>query len=213
VYQGEGLRPTAASPDPDADRERSLRRTRGRLRRYSSANRFDRLVTLTNRDVCLDFDVFTRRLAAFERRLRQRHPEMPWAFSYELHPEGHGWHAHGGLPWWVAHAELAALWGHGFVHIRRFKGRTGTRPGLDAARQVGRYIAKYAGKDNEAIPPGRQRYRVRHGYQPEAVRVYLGHPEDVPGALAWLLEDEPSYRWSSSGSPEWTGPPAWFVST
>lgn len=202
------------------DHERSIRRSRGRLRRFAVHNRLARLVSLTYRGRgCHDFDRMRADVALFERRLREAFPALAFVFTYELHPGGHGWHVHGGVSKGVPVARLAALWGHGFVDIRMvrvggsrgFPGRpAGT--GRAGCRRVAVYLSKYVGKDAEGIPAGRQRYSVRQGFQPGCRRVFLGSPEEVLRAILVELGGEvPSYAWSSSGAPAWVGPPAEYV--
>lgn len=202
------------------DQERSIRRSRGRLRRFAVHNRLARLVSLTYRGRgCHDFNRMRDDVALFERRLREAFPALAFVFTYELHPGGHGWHVHGGVSSSVAQARLESLWGHGFVDIRmvrvggsrRFPGRpAGT--GREGCRRVAVYLSKYVGKDAEGIPAGRQRYSVRQGFQPGCRRVFLGCPDDVVRSILVELGGEvPSYAWSSSGSPLWVGPPAEYL--
>ena len=202
------------------DHERSIRRSRGRLRRYAVHNRLGRLVSLTYAGTgCHDFDRMRADVALFERRLREAFPALAFEFTYELHPGGHGWHVHGGVSARIPQARLAALWGHGFADIRmirlnggrRFPGRAGGT-GREMCRRVAVYLSKYVGKEAEGIPAGRQRYSVRQGFQPVCRRVFLGCPDDVARAMLVALGGEvPSYVWSSSGAPEWIGPPAEYV--
>lgn len=196
------------------DRERSTRRSRGRLRRYAVHNRLSRLVTVTYRRPVYEFDRMRLDVAQFERRLRGAYPGVAYQFTYELHPGGHGWHVHGGLSQFIPQARLVALWGHGFVWVFKVRARQfgAVGGGREMARRVAVYLSKYIGKASEVIPAGRQRYSVRQGFQPLCRRVFLGSPDDVCRSMLVELGGEvPSYVWSSSGSPEWNGPPAEFV--
>lgn len=192
---------------------RSIRRSRAALRRYAAANRLRILATLTYAGEGVHgFDRLRADVAYFERRFRAAYPRTAFALAFELHPGGHGWHVHMAVPSYVPKDRLARLWGHGFVDIREVRGRTGTRPGRDAARRVARYLAKYVAKDGAAIPPGRQRYAVRSGFQPRCEVVEVGEAAALEGAYAWLIgEGDPAYVWASMGDADWTGPPVIYA--
>jgi hypothetical protein len=94
-------------------------------------------------------------VAEFARQLRivnggEKHP---YWYSPELHPEGHGWHVNFFIPFRVQHAEIADLWGHGFVWVTdlttSMKGPKGEPLGLcrtprEGLRRAANYGCKYA---------------------------------------------------------------------
>lgn len=201
---------TASTPDPRTDHDR---RAGGRLRRYASENGCDRLVTLTYAEQTDDLRRVMADTSRFLRRLRERHPAIAYVRVFERHASGN-LHVHLAVNRWVAKTELAALWGHGFVDVRRkLAGKTGTRPGREAARRAARYLSKYVVKDPVRLPGG-HRYEVRQGCQP-GQRIVWVDGLDPAAALAQVLDSlgaEPTYRWTSAGSPDWLAPPTAFSS-
>lgn len=200
----------ASASDPRTDHDR---RASGRLRRYAVQNGCDRLVTLTFRDQTSDLPRVARLTARFLRRLRERHPDIAYVRVFERHATGM-LHVHLAVNRWVAKEELAVLWGHGFVDVRRkLAGKSGTRPGREAARRAARYIGKYVVKDPVRMPGG-HRYEVRQGCQPGSRVVWVDGLEPGPALDAVLdsLGIDRTYVWTSAGSPDWTAPPTAFQS-
>jgi len=194
----------------EEDRARAARRARGQIRRYAVANRLRYLWTFTyagegqhdRRQVVADWAAFVRRAQAAGIRLA-------WVRALELHPGGHGYHVHAAIAERVDHARMASLWGHGFVqYSERPRRGVSQREGY---RRTARYIAKYVGKDADLTPPGTHAYEVAQGYAPEVVHVEHSTAEALID-LATRMLGQPTYVWSSSGDPEWCGPPAAYVS-
>jgi len=77
------------------------------------------------------------------------------------------------------------------------------------ARTNARYQAKYLGKDLEVAPFRGQRYRVAHGYQPEAYGFDVdGTMEEAYwAAISAFGGEEPSSEWWSTEDPAWDKPP------
>lgn len=222
--------PVAAGPaeePPAADnstRKRSGRRARSRLRRYSAANRLDRLVVLTYRTPQFDLaqckrdvrEFLRRRLGpvATHRRKRRRSWRTSssfgraWAVTWEQHESG-AWHVNVLLNVYVPHAALERAWGHGYVWITRFQTRRG---GRDGARAAARYVAKYVGKDIEGMASSVHRYEVAQGFQPRVVRLYASSFAELLREPHVVERDRPSYIWQSIGEPSFTGPPVAFAS-
>jgi hypothetical protein len=97
-------------------------------------------------------------VSEFARRLRSDRggENFPYWYSPELHPGGHGWHINFFIPFRVPHAEIEALWNHGFVWVTDFatsmSGPKGEPLGLcrtdrDGYRRAAHYGCKYAQKD------------------------------------------------------------------
>jgi len=178
------------------------------------ANGCTRLATFTYRDGTHDRAQVVRDWRRFARLLRARWPELAWVRVLELHPSGHGYHVHAGLnrgfPNERRDRALARLWGHGFVDLRKLRGKQG---GREDARAAARYLAKYATKDVDDQAPGEHGYEVAQGFQPESVRLRAW---DRDGALAEAIRamggEVPGYVWDSRSVMDWTGPPVLFVS-
>jgi hypothetical protein len=194
---------------PDEHLERSLRRSRGRVRRYAVHNGCSRLLTLTYAPPQpTDARVVLRDVQAFQRALGAAYPALAWVRVFERHKSG-ALHVHVIASGPVPKGRLARLWGHGFVDVRRLG-----RPGESAramARAGARYAAKYIGKGAIA-ESGDHRYEVRQGFQPEAVRVRGWTDSEVWTDLVRAMGGElPAYEWESSTATDWRGPPVRFL--
>ena len=202
--------PSPGAPGPDStDGERAARRAKGRVRRYGVSNRLTRLVTLTCADQTHDPRRMRGRLSEFQRQLRERHPDLAYLRAVERHESG-ALHAHYGVSKFVDYRELRKLWRHGFVDVRKIRTKRG---GREDARAAARYLSKYVTKDPVREGLGGHRYEVRQGFQPRAVLLWAD--SQVGAESAGILEmggEVPAYAWSSSGTPEWNGPPASFLS-
>ena len=172
-----------------------------------------------------------RKVQAFIRRLRRalfRDRAFPYAFSPELHPDGHGWHVNLFLQdLFIDKHWMQRLWGNGNVWFTDFsKDRyvkyTGRRiPAVRAGSAVGgvaraaakaaAYACKYAVKDwaVDEIGVGAHRYEIAEGFQPteqrfrvrtfqEAWDLIKAHPA-VGEVLDWLKLD--------CDLEGWDGPP------
>jgi hypothetical protein len=191
---------------PEDSRARAERRVRSTLRRYCAANRLDRLVVLTFREPEFDLRLAQRRSREFIRRRLRRvmGRDIPYVVGWERHKSG-AWHVNIATGRYVKHAKLERAWGQGFVWVHKFRSDRG---GKDAARQVGRYIAKYVSKDLAGMPSGTHRYEVGQGFRPSVERVYGGSWVSLVG----LLEEErgpAEYVWFA---PVGSGPPIGFAS-
>lgn len=188
--------------------ERAERRARGQIRRYAVRNGCTRLCTLTYAVPVHDPATARRDFAGFSRRLRRARPDVAWVRTFERHQSG-AVHVHVALSAYVPKQLLAALWGHGFIDVRKIRVRAG---GRESARVAARYVAKYVGKD-AAATSGDHRYEVREGYQLRKVSVQAwSWAEVLEGArAAGYVSGRPVYVWSSSTDPTWLGPPVIFA--
>lgn len=169
-----------------------------------------RLVTLTYRGSGQhDRRVVVADVQAFVKRLRRRTPNLRYVWVLELHPGGHGWHVHMLVNRYVSKGLLAEVWGHGFVDARMIRGA-----GPQAAKNAGRYAAKYVAKDAltaQGREPRAQRYGRSEGLGVTEMRAYFGTPayarheveREVGIALSWC---------DCSTLAGWTGPPCWVAS-
>jgi hypothetical protein len=154
--------------------------------------------------------VLLAKLVQFQRRLRDRYPELIWERVLERHKSG-AVHAHYLISERLEHSEVVKLWRHGHVWLSpKVRTKTG---GRDAARVASRYLTKYLVKDPVRDGLGGHRYEVRQGFQHAPIRVWADGLDDARAIAASVMGyREPRYAWSSSGEPAWAGPPASFMS-
>ena len=132
-------------PDAAAD---AARRARGRVRRYCAANGLNRLGTLTYAgEGCREPLVLRKHVAAFFRRLRQRHEvPFPYLWTAEWHPGGHGLHVHFATGRFIHYTWIRGSWPHGLVHIKLL-GDLPVGAGVQGqARLAARYLSKYVAR-------------------------------------------------------------------
>jgi hypothetical protein len=194
-------------------REEAARRARARVRRYGTANRLNRLGTLTYRgEGCHDSLRLRADLAAFFRGLRDGLAAGPFAYLWvpQWHPGGHGLHAHFAVGRFVPRGLIDRCWGQGFVHIKLLDGLPVGSGERAEARLAARYLAGYAGRDldDDGRPFGLHRYEVAQGFQPEKVLVYGCSAEDVIERASSLMGSAPQRVWFSWSVEGWRGPPA-----
>ena len=97
------------------------RRARTKVRRYCAANGLNRLGTVTYAGSGVHDPLVVRRdLAVFFRNLRGAlgGDAFPYVWVPELHPDGHGFHAHFAVGRYVKRSLITDAWGQGFVHIK-----------------------------------------------------------------------------------------------
>ena len=204
--------PAGEAADPDRAAAEAARRARGKIRRYCTANRLNRLGTLTYRGAGNHDPVLLRlHLGEFFRGLRSGlgGRPVPYLWVPEWHKGGHGLHAHFAVGQFVKRGLIEAAWPHGFVHIKLIGDLpVGTGP-IGEARRAAGYLAKYVGKDfdHEKLL-GRHRYEVAQGFQPEPVTLHGYLLDDVMRQAIAAMGRPPSYVWQSQISEGWQGPPA-----
>lgn len=138
----------------------AARRARGKIRRYCTANRLNRLGTLTyagagNHDPLL----LREHLGVFFRRLRGEMggEAFPYLWVPEWHKSGHGLHVHFAVGRFIPRRKIEVSWGHGFVHIKLLGDLPVGSGRLAEARRAALYLAKYAGKDFDRAIRARRR--------------------------------------------------------
>ena len=192
-------------------------------RRYFVVNQLRYLWVLTFAQAHEDRHGVMAEVADFARRLRvlNHNEKFPYWYSPELHPGGHGWHVNFFVPLRLPHAEVANLWGHGFVFVTDFassmKGPKGEPLGLcrsprDGLRRAAHYGCKYAQKDwsPEHVGARNHRYEVAQGFAPQKISRWVQGPREAEQLVdAALSNDERSYlqRWDSNDDPDWLRPP------
>jgi hypothetical protein len=85
----------------------------------------------------------------------------------EFHADDHV-HLHLLLGTWLSKDRAAALWGHGFVDLRKFRAEGGGA--REAARKAAGYAGKYVAKSMDRAEAHRHRYEVAEGFQPAVVK-------------------------------------------
>jgi len=194
----------------------AARRARGKIRRYCTANRLNRLGTLTyagggNHDPVL----LRQHLGVFFRLLRAGlgGESLPYLWVPEWHTTGHGLHAHFAVGRFVPRRLIEEAWGHGFVHIKLLGDLpVGSGP-LAEARKAAGYLAKYVGKGfDDVTVPGLHRYEIAQGFEPTSVKVRGKTLDDVLGQACEVMDAPPSYVWQSQIADGWLGPPAVWAS-
>jgi len=205
----------AADGPPNVERaaEEGARRARARIRRYGSANRLNRLATLTYRgEGCHDPRRLRADLAGFFRGLRDGLEAGPFPYVWvpQWHRSGHGLHAHFAVGRFVPRSLIESCWGHGFVHIKLLGNLPVGSGELAEARLAARYLAGYAGRDlgDERRPAGLHRYEVAQGFQPDKILCYGSSAEDAIERASRVMGSGPGRVWLSSSVEGWRGPPA-----
>lgn len=196
------------SKDPEASAVSAGHRARTMVRRLATEHRLSRMVTLTNREktAVVDRDAVVRAVGLFIRRLRREFPGIRYIYALELHPGGHGWHVHMLVDRYMAKNRIAACWGHGFVDVRRHKGRDDGASPVGRARKLAAYLAKYIAKaldENRSI--GRHRYERAQGM---SVTCAEGDGE-FDAVVTWVFQQwggRVCWSWWSGDDDEWRGP-------
>lgn len=200
-------------------------RAGSRSRRYFVSNQLRYMWVLTFAQSRRDRGLVMGEVAEFARRLRLLlgGESYPYWYSPELHPQGHGWHVNFFIAFRIPHAEIEALWSHGFVWVTDFatsmKGPKGESLGLcrtprEGLRRAANYGCKYAQKDwsPENVGPLSHRYEVAQGFAPIRESAWVNGPGEAEQLIQMQLLDEDRRwmkRWNSDDDPEWLRPPVW----
>lgn len=121
-----------------AEVRRTLKRMRGLINANFTGDRNELFLTLTYRENMQDTKRLYRDLKNFTAKMGRKLGEIKYLTAVEPQERG-AWHAHCLFKQLTAHAtympaeELAALWGHGFIHVTRLKD----------ADNVGAYLSAY----------------------------------------------------------------------
>lgn len=202
--------------DPDRSAVEAARRARGKLRRYCTANRLNRLGTLTYAGAGNHDPVLLREhLGVFFRRLRKASGDRPFPYAWvpEWHKTDHGLHAHFAVGRYLPRAAIAEAWGHGFIHIKLLSDLPVGSGKREEARRAAGYLSKYAGKDfDHDKMPGLHRYEVAQGFQPTFTQVRGLHLGSVLEQAESIMGSAPGYVWQSQTAEGWAGPPAVWAS-
>jgi hypothetical protein len=211
--------PGAPAADPERSRAEAARRARSKVRRYCTANRLNRLGTLTYRGSgCHDPKMLRAHVAAFFRALRADIGGVPFPYLWvaEWHKTDHGLHVHFAVGTFIARSKIEAAWDRGYVSIKRLSDLPVGSTSLHEARRAAGYLSKYVTKsfDPEAREhlAGLHRYEVAQGFQPPMERIYGRRRDQALEAACAVMGGWPSQRWFSDETEGWQGPPAaWFA--
>ncbi len=212
AYEGLGPGRGRGASDPARALEEAGRRARAKLRRYCAANRLNRFGTLTYADSCGDPGQLRADVGGFFRGLRRElgGGALPYAWTSERHPGGHGLHVHFAVGRYVRQRLIRDVWGHGFVHIKLIGDLPHGSGALEEARVAAGYLAKYVSKslDDERRAAGLHRYEVAQGFQPERVQLQARGEEQLLAEANDRMGGEPARLWRSSSVVGWSRPPA-----
>ena len=202
-------------PDPERARIEAARRARGMLRRYCTANRLNRLGTLTYAGVGLHNPVELRKdVADFFRRLRSAiHGDLPYVWVPEWHKTDHGLHVHFAVGRYVPVGVIKTAWGRGFVHIKLLSDLPVGSGSLGQSRLAASYLSKYVTKsfDDGRRIPGLHRYDVAEGFKPRAIGLRGISEQSVIDEASRLMGSQPIKYWSSRDVEDWKAPPALWL--
>ena len=138
--------PAGSASDPARARAEAARRARKKMRVYCTANRLNRLGTLTYAgEGCHDPVRLRLDVAEFFRALRSdlgRGP-FPYAWVPEWHKTGHGLHVHFAVGQFIPRGKIQAAWDRGFVHIKRLSDMPVGSSTWQEARRAAGYLSKY----------------------------------------------------------------------
>lgn len=202
-----GRRNISRAPDTQRSARSAIARARSRIRRYAAEHGLRFMWTLTYATeqhdparVLRDVERLVAKVA--KERGGQR---FPYVRVLELHKSGHGIHVHMGVPFWFAQADLAELWGKGFVWCSDKKPK-GAAVAV-GARVAARYLSKYVGKAFEVTEFGRHRYECAQGFGVTSYRFLAKSMDDGISDGLSFFPSGIAHFWASTSDPSWLGPP------
>lgn len=221
VDPSEGKRSEWADLEQDERERRNWERATGRAfsesRRYFVANRLRFMWVFTIAGDGLHGPegraVMMSLVAAFVRRFHAEFGVMPYWYSPELHPSGHGWHVNFFVPKRLPHHRMAELWGHGHVWVSDKLNHPDVKrkalPFVQALRLAALYACKYASKDwsPDQIPPGCHRFEAAQGFKPQKDSVRAVTEAEAFAFIIEVFGRPPDAVWRSSDCEDWEGPP------
>ena len=208
--------PGGGVADPERSAGEAGRRARGQIRRYCTANRLNRLGTLTYAgEGCHDERALRADLGVFFRALRAAKggEAFPYLWVPEWHKTDHGLHAHFAVGGFVRRRLIESAWGHGFVHIKLLGDLPVGSGVLAEARRAALYLAKYVAKEvDRPKAPGLHRYEVAQGFEPACEKVWSRTLDGAIGQASQVMGARPDYVWQSQVADGWLRPPAVWLS-
>jgi len=209
------LDPAAREADPERAAVEAARRARSKIRRYCAANRLNRFITLTYAGGgCHNPREFRQDIASFFKDLRRELDvqQMPYLWTHEWHPGGHGLHGHAAVGRYVPRAKVESAWGRGFIKVKLIGDLPVGSGALEEARRCAGYLGKYIGKSvDERRESGLHRYEVAQGFQPRSIKCEGLTVDHVITQASDLMGRAPSEVWRSTEQKDWDGPPVCSV--
>lgn len=209
--------------DPERSAREASRRARAEMRRYCVANRIDKLWTLTyGGEAPTDWSQVWEHIEAFRKRLwAHLGRRIPMVVVIEEGSKNGRLHVHPAVSEYIDQADMAKLWGHGFVFVRKIKAnpspRRTTPSRSDLARIVAGYLSGYLianGKKAHA-QDGRaghgKRFSTTRGFSPSCDRIRVETMAEAHMIVFREMGTDFSYQWASSDLEDWDGPPVWIV--
>jgi hypothetical protein len=199
-------------PDVDRSLEAAAVRARGQIRRYTVANRLNRLGTLTYAPpFCCDPLQLRADVADFWIRLRGLlgGKGYPYVWVPELHADRERWHVQFAVGRYIKRSLIESAWaGRGWVHIKLLGDLPARSSAAAEARIAGKYVSKYVTKDLQALG-GLHRYEVGQGFQPERFSLSAESDQEAERLVSfeWFGGEEPEVSWRSWHKEEHDGPP------
>jgi hypothetical protein len=202
------------APDGERSEQEAARRARSKLRRYCAANRLNRFATLTYAGAgCFDPQQLRSDVGGFFRGLRRElgGKPLPYAWTSEWHPGGHGLHVHFAAGRFVRQRLIRDVWGRGITHIKLIGDLPVGSGALEEARRAGAYLAKYVSKNiaDERISK-LHRYEVAQGFQPLKVPLAAESDQAVIAQACERMGSRPVRWWRSSEEEGWRAAPAYW---
>lgn len=170
--------------------------------------------TFTFKTAQWDKKLVKSHMNAFLMRWRMLNGGKPFPYVYviELHPEGHGYHVHVGVPggMFTDFFQLRRVWGHGRIRFDQNSRHSGES--RNDARRLAIYLSKYLAKDvNDDHAKGEHRYEPAQGFDVETTRRWFPSLREADTFLRFRVRGEKFDQvWSDYQIEDWMGPPTWL---
>ena len=208
------LNPEARATRDQANRERSMMRSRTLVIEYCLEHRLGYLWTLTYKgEGQHDWAAMTADVRRFEERW-QADPVtagVPYVLVPEWHPGGHGLHLHMGVGRFISWKVIRALWQDGGRHplageIQTPRFAKGKVTPQTCARYLAKYVTKTLNDAGGTAGKGAHRFYKPHGMSITVRRWRFGSElEAYHHAIAFFGGELP-HEWDSRYQEGWQGP-------
>jgi hypothetical protein len=162
---------------------------------------------------CFDQQRLRADVGEFFRGLRRElgSGPLPYAWTSEWHPGGHGLHLHFAVGRYARQRLIRDVWSRGITHIKLIGDLRVGSGALEESRRAAGYLAKYVSKNiaDERVPR-LHRYEVAQGFQPEAVPMRDRSDDLLIEQASVRMGAAPAVVWRSSQQEGWAGPPAYW---
>ena len=193
----------------------AARRARSKVRRYCTANKLNRLGTLTYAGEGVhDQQQFRQDIGAFFKELKKETGEIfPYIWVPEWHPGGHGLHAHFAVNRFIKQSLIAGVWNKGFVHIKLLSDLPVGSGAIEEARLAASYLGKYVSKtfQDEKRIKGMHRYDIAQGFNPKKQVIYGATKHQIVQEAIDAMGGTPRAIWDSNDQDDWGAAPAFWM--